>query len=372
MARWRRPALVALLLAWVAAVLVAYYYVHKPLRLSQARALLEAAVNLLTSGLIVSLAGGLGWRWSHRLQLPSGGERLAWSAGLGLGVLALVTLFVGAEGGYRPWIAWLLVLVAALIWRRETLAWLQLAWRSLRAFRPRGRWEWALVVYLAAGLILALLLGLLPPTAWDGLVYHLTGPKLYIEAEKLAHPIDLFYLGFPALGEMLFTLAMLLRGPVAAQLISFWSALLLAAGLYGFCRRHWERPAALLAVAVLYSGNTMLLLASWPYVDVLLMLASLGALVLFLDWMRAPTRPRLLAAALFISMTVGLKYTGVIIPAGLVLLWLVTPSSRRPAWGQTLVLAGLSALFALPWALKNWALTGNPVYPFFFPGIYSK
>ena len=67
--------------------------------------------------------------------------------------------------------------------------------------------------------ISALLVALLPPTDWDGLFYHLTGPKLYLQAGQIVGGIDIPHLNFPSLMEMLFTWAMLLRSDIAAKLL---------------------------------------------------------------------------------------------------------------------------------------------------------
>ena len=57
-------------------------------------------------------------------------------------------------------------------------------------------------------MILALTLALLPPTSWDGLFYHLTGPKLYLQQGAIRPGPDIPHLNFPSLMEMNFLLAM--------------------------------------------------------------------------------------------------------------------------------------------------------------------
>jgi hypothetical protein len=277
-------------------------------------------------------------------------------------------LGLGAVGGYRVWLVWTLLGLTALWLRREVGCWFRSVWGLLGQMWPANRGQRVWHGYLLAVFGLALLTAFLPPTAWDALVYHLTGPKLYLEAGRLVHPLDLPYLGFPQLGEMLFTMAMLLRRPAAAQLISLLFGALMALGCHGLAGQRWGRPAGALAAAILYSATTILLILSWPYVDVLLMYFTLAAFAALCRGLEQNSRRWLVAAGLFVGMAMSTKYTAVTIPAGAVLLILANWPVRR--WHLVLLVIAVAAAFVAPWLLKNWVLTGNPVYPFLLPGRY--
>jgi len=402
MSERRRWLTAALVIVWLAAVYLAYYYVHKPLRPAQALAVIQAAADLVTVGLLAAVAGGLGLRLLGDSRPASRSEAVAWSAGLGLGLMALAMLALGAVGGYRVWLLWLLLPLVVLLLRRDIRAWLGLVRGLWSNLWPAGRATrlWQGYVLVIFGLTLPL--ALLPPTAWDALVYHLTGPKLYLQAGRLVHPLDLPYLGFPQLGEMLFTAVLLLRRPAATQLVSLLYGGLLALGVYGMTARRWGRPAGTLAAAVLFSAIAIVRLLSWPYVDIMLMFYTLAAFAALTHWMKNGSRRWLLIAGLFAGMAMATKYTAVSIPMGAALVILTRkgwngarqvglrvskqnkplsdpfgrpytpfPKAPCPLCLRGLLFFGLTAAaFIAPWLVKNWILTGNPIYPFFLPGVY--
>jgi len=65
-----------------------------------------------------------------------------------------------------------------------------------------------IALFIIVSMTLALALALLPATSWDGLFYHLTGPKLYLEQGRIASGIDIPHLNFPFLFELLYLLSL--------------------------------------------------------------------------------------------------------------------------------------------------------------------
>jgi len=72
------------------------------------------------------------------------------------------------------------------------------------------------------------------------------------------------------------------------------------------------------------------------------------------------------------GMAVGVKYTAALLPATMAVLVLLHTRKKGwwPAWRQALLFGGCAALAASPWFIKNWLLTGNPIYPFLLPGQF--
>jgi len=256
-------------------------------------------------------------------------------------------------------------------------AWRDILWR-LRSATPlvaEGRWEKLLAGYVVLTLLPAFLLALTPPIAWDSQVYHLTGPKLYIEQGAITGGIDIPYLGFPALVDTLFAAAMLLRGPAVAKLIHFGYALLSLLLLYAAGSRYLTRRAAWLAMAILVAAPTITLLASWAYVDLAALFYELAAVYLLARGLEregtARTRILILAGACC-GFAVGVKYTAILLPVTLsgAILWFGRRKGWRAGLRQAAVFGVVAALVASPWFLRNWAFTGNPIYPFFLPGQF--
>ncbi|MBN1221445.1 MAG: hypothetical protein JXM69_21170 [Anaerolineae bacterium] len=446
-ARWL---LVGLFILWTFFVLGTFYAVQKPFAAINAQAVGEVLLNLLTAAWLALIGLGAGVWVLSRLRLDlSLGEVVVLGAGLGLGVLGLLSLSFGWLGLFRPVVAYLVTLVltglaAPQLWR------LWQAYRRHRLVRstfpptpstlpspfsplPTPVYRLPSTVYCLLIALFTLLVALLPPTDWDGLFYHLTGPSLYLQAGRIIGGFDLPHLNFPSLMEMLFAWAMLLRGDIAAKLIHTVYGFLLAGLVYLTTARFLSWRAAWLAVVVFASMPMISTLAGWAYNDLALVFYQLAALYAVLRWQGTncqsqptnlwppPTPKRqgqstnyksqtanrqsntpgihnsqfswLVLSGLLVGLAMGLKYTSFVTPlvlSGLVIWYSYrraggrgqrtedrehrTGSSGRPSRFlnyvlrfavKNLVAFALPALLvALPWYTKNWAFTGNPVYPF--------
>jgi hypothetical protein len=240
---------------WVLAVYPAYYVVHKPLSAVQFQALANAAADLLTWLTMLAVATALGSRLTRSLEYNSLLERLAFSSGLGLAIFSLLTFGLGLAGLLYRWVFWLLLVGAGLsLWRefRDLASVLRhSSWPKLS-----GAWPVFLSVFIAATLLLAVLVALTPPTNWDSLLYHLVGPERYLQAHRLTFEFDNYLLFAPALTEMLFVVGMGLKGDVIPRLIHFGFLLLTLGAVGAFAARYWQRRLGLLAAALFLSLST--------------------------------------------------------------------------------------------------------------------
>ena len=352
---WSRV-IVGMALIWFVAVILAYYAVHKPFGAPQIDAIRDLATTAIGGLSAVALANLLGWTVFRKLSNFSNAERLTLQIGLGFGIIGLSLLALGLAGAYSPLVLWLLLLLPLPI----SLYRLRKDARELPRPSTRG-----LTIFVGLALVLILIRALTPPTAWDSLVYHLTGPKLYQEAGRIQHDVDLAYLGFPKAGSMLFLLGLQLAGPQLAQLFHatfFVMTIALTPGLVRSAApgRSW------LAVAILVAVPSAALLAGWAYVDWIAAFAGLASyrLIRVSDTERVDRA--LILAGFFAALALNTKYTAAWLVLGLSLVVLLRGRSLR-RWVAFLL---STAAFVAPFLLTNLLLTGNPVYPFFFEGIY--
>ncbi|TET53394.1 MAG: phospholipid carrier-dependent glycosyltransferase [Anaerolineales bacterium] len=382
--RWAIAGVVAALL-WVFVVVAFYYIRHKPFEAasfsasgaSQPGSALGAVAGLAGAALVVATGTGVGLQLVRRLELTAI-ERLVWASAAGLGVLSLVGLGLGTVGLLLPAVLWPLTILVLAATGRSLCRAIVSAWRDT-SWRPRGSLEVWLAVFCMLMLGVALILALLPPTAWDSLAYHITGPKLYLESGVVSHPLDIPYLGFPQLMEMLFTWGMGLAGDQAAAPIHAFYGLL-AVGVLVTAGRRWLGGAAgWIAAAVLLSTDTVVIVAGWPYVDIAILVYSTLA---FLALMRAKTegahdRRWLVTCGAMAGLALSTKYTGLTTVVGLGITLLGSellerkgPRDWRAAIRAVLIVCGVALLVWSPWLVKNLLLTDNPVYPFFFNGLH--
>ena len=438
--------IIFLFVLWLFYGLSAYYVVQKPFSVPQLMLLLDdpaawltvdfawssvyrSLLDVATAVWINLIAWGIGTAVLTLLPIQMNRlETAVFGTGTGFGALGLWVLFLGLVGGLNTTAFWgtMATATALTLWqifKNRTQINTDSSLKSLRSLRfnfpPRG-----ITIYLLIVLGLALIIALLPPTSWDGLFYHLKGPKLYLTAGRIVGGIDIPHLSFPALFEMLFTLAIGLRGDVTAKLLHFSFIFWLMALVYLISTRFFATESiegkenssktsvssvanknGWTAVLIFISMPMVLNLGAQAYNDLPLAFYQVAALAALLRWRQTEQSGWLILSGTLCGLSMGLKYTSFIAPlllAGTVIwhFWqqnsfavaglLTAPPSgtaRTPATAQAqkkplrlcasalkksfqplLILTAATTLIALPWYLKNWAFTNNPVYPFIFGG----
>jgi hypothetical protein len=389
----RRTGLALGLVVGLAATLVIYYWVHKPITPVAALAVGGTLATLVVVAVLVLLGGGIGRRvlrlWLGSQDIVwflSPGARATLEATLGWGLLALSLLGLGLARLYYSQVAWPVVVLLLIELRRDIRAWSAQLVAAVKSLAPEGRLARLAAAFTALMLAQGLLQALAPPLMWDALVYHLTLPVLYARTHGIQVNLVDFSLfsGMPQLAEMLFTAAGLLRldpaaGSIAAQGMSWCFGALLALGLAAAAQD--IGVPGWLAPAVLFSSFTLSVALAWAYADLLLMLIALAVVLALRQWhyrssQSLPADRWLALGAVLAGLAWGCKYTGVIVPVAASAVVAVGVVSAGPgAWPSRILRGlGLAARFMLiatlvfaPWLIKNWVLTGSPVYPLLWP-----
>ena len=358
---------VAFVVVWLFAAYAVFYLVQKPFDQNFATATGNAVLDALCSLGIALLGAALGRRLSRLLGMSfaSPGEELILVTGIGLGSLSSLVLILGLVGLLYEWIFYGLSAALFLVLFSDVVAACRTAWACRPAIKPPR----PLVVYLAITLGLAFLVALTPPVDWDGLFYHLTGPRFYIAQHRIVPRIDIPHLSFPSLMEMLYLYGMLLKSDVAAKLVHFWYALLLTGLVYLLARRHLYPQAVWPSVAIFASMPMIPVLAGWAYNDIALAFYQLAAVYTLGNWFADRRRQWLMLSAVMCGLAMGLKYTSFVCPLTLVMLivWRQAVRERARAdvvFRSLLLFSAAALLVASPWYVKNFFFTGNPFYPF--------
>jgi hypothetical protein len=369
---WRWALQTVIVFLWSSVLIAFYFGIHKPAGGEVVRATLQTAGSLVIWLAVTLLAAAAGRRLV-RSQLDDEPPlvRLVLSVGLGLGVLSILLMVLGLLGLLARWeVLLLLVGVAALSWPALPATWQDVrSWQWPRAERGWQRW---FIFYGVASLAMTLALALAPPIAWASHLYHLAGPRLYLEAGRIGHSIDLAFLGYPALGQMHFLLAILVWSDRLAALFHFGNGLMGLVFTIVLARRISGETAAWFAAAVYLSVPTLLNLMAAAYVDLALLFYTGGSFYLFIRWRDAylageAERGWLVLLGLFIGFAGGLKYTAVATPLALALSILLVSwrGSTLGAARRVILVALVAAATVVIWPFKNWLATGNPFYPFF-------
>lgn len=228
------------------------------------------------------------------------------------------------------------------------------------------------------------LLCLQPVIAADEGSYHLTVPKLYLEHHGF-RPIPFnVYSNWPLNVELLFALAMQVKDHVLARLVHWLFLLLTLFSLYRFGRSRGGEYAGLLAAALFLANPVVLLESCLAYVDIAYAWFFLIGTWFILEAAesKADEHLHLILAGVAAGMLAGIKLTGWFAVLALTALYFLTAgrqvpfaAARTPSAGARFVrYFGLPCIaLSLPWFIKCWYYTGNPVYPFlhsWFGGPY--
>lgn len=297
--------------------------------------------------------------------------RVALEIGVGLGVLSLLVGLLGLLGLLTSLSMWAVVLVLAV----GCYAQWQAVWADIRAikwFSPQtGLERWAFLFTVVA-LVFSFILALAPPTAWDALTYHLTGAKFNIQAGHMVHPTNIPQLGFPLLGQMHFTLGLLLWGEGVTALFQWGYGFLTGLLLVGWVRTHFSSQTAWLTLLALATIPSLINLMGSAYVDVMLLFYATATWVVLLQWRTNKKQAWLVLLGMMVGFCLGVKYTAVAIPLAvtLALIWESRAEGGLIIGKRLLFVGGISLGMIFVWLVENWLTTGNPVYPFLFDGVY--
>ena len=193
-------------------------------------------------------------------------------------------------------------------------------------------------------------------------------PKVFLaHGGSVGFEPDLHETVYPLVTELLYAVALALRGPVACRLISWVLGLVFAANVTALARPSlgarawWAGTVALLVPAV---SNGM----SAPLNDVALAAFGTAAIAGWARFHDAPSSRRAALAGLLAGLALGVKYPALVL-AGLLGLAMVASALRkvdyRRALLMTIVFAAVMLAVGCPWYLRAFWYTGNPVFPFF-------
>jgi len=304
-------------------------------------------------------------------------------AGAAAGWLALNAALLGAGAGVRSWTGvrtgwirtWLLgfapVGLGALglglcgLFARGPLVLLAAAAAGMLLRRPPGKpnppagWKLA-----AAPCLIALPGALAPEIVFDALRYHLALPAAYLEAHKVFYLDRFLFASYPQGIEMLYGLSLAFGTTVTAKLLAWECFVLATIQLWGWMYPRLPRAQAWCLTAAFSAMPFLSSHAATAGVDHPLICLELAAFLVVLEGMEAPRARGWFLAGWLFGTALGVKQLAALgiggAAAGLLAAapGLILPAARMSVPVMACVVAG--------WGAKNWLMTGNPVYPYFF------
>jgi hypothetical protein len=313
---------------------------------------------------IVGTALGLGATVTHRLISRRDVLGVLLALAVGFWLLAVLVLVAGAVSvAHVP-----RVFLVCLCWLLPPPR------KFMREFYVSTERTDAWTKLIGACFLIAAVLNLAgamaPPFEYDELEYHLGALADYQRAGRITFLPHDFYSNMPQLTEMLYLLAMTTTSDIAAKLLHWTFGVLGALAVYGVAQRLWSRRAGWMAAALYYCTPFVQDLSQTARIDLataFFATLAFGALVVWREACRGggagDETNSVWLSALATGAAVATKWTAipvVLLPAAV----FVGLHSRSVA--RTSVFCLLSFVLVTAWLLKNWWLTGNPVYPLLY------
>ena len=199
-----------------------------------------------------------------------------------------------------------------------------------------------------------------PELGFDALWYHLTIPKIWLEAHRIFFiGGNLYYSAMPKLIDMLYV-----WGETPAKVMHLAFGLLSMALTYKIALRFTQSKRWSMLAAVIFYSN---LVVGWQSVTAYIDLGRtfFEALAFYLL-----VEKKIYKSAVVLGLAMATKLIALgSLPILLILVWFVARTrlhlSRLAAAKRTTLYALLALLVPLPWFVFAWINTGNPVYPIF-------
>lgn len=308
---------------------------------------------------VIGLGSLVAARWAPT-STDRPGLRLVVCGAIGInlfGLLVLATGFLGIINPISVWGALAALAAAAIVRERDTLlAALRHAWSNERIF---------LGAFLGIG---GYFLGstAFPPASWDSLVYQVTIPYRWMEIGRPDVLFDLPYSGFPCLLQLILWPLVTIGGITVPRILQWACYMFLFAALHALLRTRISKLPSIAIVVAFALSPISLIMVKDVYAEPLLMIDVVGGMALLIgrrDGTTPSLGPFVLIGALA-GAACAVKLTG--LGTAVVLFGLALWKLPRRSWGGAGLAFAIAAIaLALPFFLRPWIQTGNPLYPFY-------
>jgi len=296
-------------------------------------------------------------------------EELAFGLGLGLGAMALGVMALGLAHLLYAELFYLLLLAAGFVGAKELLGLRgRLSGRIWGGGRRLEAFYYAVGLGTAVLVLFSMVRALTPAVgAVDPLAYHLALPKIFLLKHYLSFEPTITGALYPSNIGMLYALGIGLRGEILAQMIHWMMGVGTLFAVLAFCRRYFDLRTGIWAAAIFMSMPVLAFFMPLGYIDVGLCFFQFLALWGFFIWLEEKDEKVLLLAAVLTGLALGAKHPA--LPMWVVCMVMIGVDAYRrrlapPQAARLWAIFGAVSLgLLLPWYLRSWLASGNPVWP---------
>tara|TARA_B100000686_G_scaffold28098_3_gene28061 strand:- start:13103 stop:15019 length:1917 start_codon:yes stop_codon:yes gene_type:complete len=345
---------------------------------------MDNGLNLIVVIFLLVIGSGLGLFVLHliRLRALDGLQHTLLATGLGLGIVSFVPFGLA-------WAQQLsslnLMLAASVLAFTGLVSWLLLTPVTLGELRQLkfriynlGHLDIVLILFILVLTILNLFAALAPVTGVDELIYRVADASTYLKEQGFVYIPSKFSHQQPQLVMMLQMWGMSLGTDSASQVIQWVMGIIFIVVVIDFSRRYMPFTVALALGLILYCASDVVVLSGRAVPDLansMFLFLSFVALKLWLDTKN--DRWLILVGILAGFFAAGSRLTGAY-GAIAITIFIICYGLRNKqinnlqVISSAILVSAIAFLMVLPWLIKSFTMTGNPVWPFLFDIFGAK
>jgi len=225
-------------------------------------------------------------------------------------------------------------------------------------------------------LLIEIILNLTPPIDRDALIHHLAIPKLWLKNGGFYEMKWAVFSYYPMNVDLLYLIPVYFNKDFIAKFIHMGFGIGTALLIYHYLSRKINYIAGLLGILVFLSTPMIVRLSMEAYVDLGLIFFTTASMIAFIHYRDGEYKDFkwLFLSSVAMGIALGTKYNALIawffLSTAIVFVYSRNTGEQWKAikCGSIFFLISL-AVFS-PWLIKNYILTGNPLYPL-LQGIFS-
>ncbi len=228
-----------------------------------------------------------------------------------------------------------------------------------------------LCIAISGFLIVEILLNLTPPISRDAMIHHLAVPKLWLTHGGFYEIPWANFSYFPMNIDLLYLIPLYFKSDIAPKFIHFSFGLGTGLLVYNYLKNRLGKNCGLLGFLIFFSTPVIVHLSTTAYVDLGMIFFTTASILAFVRWRDGNYKDTkwLLISAVCMGLAAGSKYNAMIawLFLNLMIVFYYSRDTEKglPALKSGAVFFAIAFLIVSPWYIKNYILTGNPIYPLF-------
>jgi len=219
--------------------------------------------------------------------------------------------------------------------------------------------------------ITEVLLNLTPPISRDALIHHLAIPKLWLLHGGFYEIPWADFSYFPMNIDLLYLICLYFKNDIVPKFIQLIFGAGTALLIYSYLKNRLGKNWAILGFLMFFSTPVIIRLLTTAYVDLGMTFFTTASILAFVRWRDGKYKDIkwLILSAVCMGLAAGSKYNALIawLFLNLMIVFCYSRDTENglPALKSGAVFFAIALLVVAPWFIKNYILTGNPIYPLF-------